>query len=1010
MMGGSYALMRPLAVVVVALCMACAKQAPAEQEVGYNRQIRPLLSDRCFQCHGPDEGHREAGLRLDDRDAATSESDSGFTAIAPGNLSDSELIARITSSDPDLMMPPPESGKSLNSDEIALLQQWVEQGAEYQPHWAFVAPARPEPRPVDRRDWVQNPIDEFVLAKLEEHGLASSPEADRVTLLRRLTLDLIGLPPTVAEIKAFLADSSPEAYERAVDRLLASPRFGEHAARYWLDAVRYGDTHGLHLDNYREMWPYRDWVIRAFNDNLPWDQFTIMQVAGDMLPGATLDDKIASGFNRCHVTTNEGGSIAEEVYVRNVVDRVSTTGTVFLGLTMGCAVCHDHKFDPISSRDFYSTFAFFNNLDAKPLDGNKADHAPTVKAPSPQQASELASLKEQLKQVEDKLASAWPEIEGMQQDWEAASNSEGSKDSKPEVSLGTWSSVGPFRADVRYLYSKQHGPEGKPFDANQEFTTSDGEALRWKPQPDWGDGKVHDNLSQKTSATFLHRTLKANRDQTVTIGLGTDDGVKVYLNGKRIFQSDAPRSVTPDQDKLGLELKQGDNHLIMKIVNHAGRCGFCFTAPVLNDQTPSDVIDILATDSSERTAEQNARLQQFYRRHVCEHAEVQAAVEAVKSLGKKIVELEGQIPTTLVMKELAKPREAFVLLRGQYDSPDKELGPLARAVPSFLPPLPEGAPNNRLGFAQWLVAPEHPLMARVTVNRFWQQFFGTGIVETSDDFGSQGAWPSHPELLDWLAVDFRENGWDVKRLAKQIVMSNTYRQSSKSSPDLESADPQNRLLARGPRFRLDAEVIRDQALVVSGLLYNELGGPGVKPPQPDGLWKAVAYSSSNTSRFKPDTGRKKVHRRSIYTFFKRTAPPPQLSTLDAPSRESCVVRRERTNTPMAALMLLNDPQYVEAARKLAERAMLNTAAEPTEVAHNMLQLATLREPTDEGLQRLVTLYGESLQRYQSDEDAVNKLLGIGEAPVSNEIDRAELAAWTLAANVVLNLDEVLNKE
>ncbi len=988
---------------------SAALRALGQDAIGYNRNIRPLLSDRCFQCHGPDEKHRGAGLRLDERHVATSESDSGYIAIVPGNLDESELIARITSTDADLVMPPSDSGKTLNAEEIELIKRWVQEGGEYEPHWAFVPPKRIDP-PTSDFTWSQLAIDQFLLAELEKHGLSPSPRADKVTLLRRVTLDLTGLPPTPEETKVFLEDHSHDAFERVVDRLLDSPRYGEHMARYWLDAIRYGDTHGLHLDNYREMWPYRDWVVRAFNANVPWDELTIMQIAGDLRPEATLDDKIASGYNRCHVTTNEGGSIAEEVYVRNVVDRVSTTGTVYLGLTMGCAVCHDHKFDPVSMRDFYSMFAFFNNLDGKAMDGNVSDHPPAIKAPTPEQTAQLDALRNEMQEAEAQLSAPWAEIDEMQAAWETETLEQLATGDVPQVSFGIWHSVGPFTGAVDYLYSSNDGPRGRDVNLEEEFISSTGEKLTWQARPAWADGKVHTDFSQEISATFIYRTIESSRPQSLPIGLGTDDGVKVFLNGDQIHDFQDGRSVTPDEDTLVLQLAKGTNHLLLKIVNEGGNCGFSFSNSELEDAIPAEVTAALNEPSESRTSEQSSKLQQYYRRQVAAAAKLVELLQRIDQLKQEIKTLEGEIPTTLVMKERSDQRPAFLLVRGQYDSPDKELGPLPRAVPEFLPQLPEGASDNRLGLAQWMIDEQNPLMARVTVNRFWQQCFGIGLVDTADDFGSQGSWPSHPELLDWLAVDFRENGWNVKRLMKQLVMTAAYQQSSKSNEKLQAIDPQNRLLARGPRFRLDAEVIRDQALAVSGLLVEKLGGPGVRPPQPDGLWKAVAYSSSNTNRFKPDTGSDKIHRRSLYTFWKRTAPPPQFSTLDAPSRESCVVRRERTNTPLAALLLLNDVQFVEAARALAQRSIQESAGSPDAIARRMMALAVLREPSDAEVTRLVDMFETSRQRYEDDPEGTEKLLAFGQAPRDAELDPVGVAAWTLVANAVLNLDELLNKE
>ncbi|QDU55946.1 PSD1 and planctomycete cytochrome C domain-containing protein [Aeoliella mucimassa] len=981
----------------------------AEDRIDFNRQIRPLLSDRCYQCHGPDENHREAGLRLDLEEAATAETDSGTIALVPGDTEASELVARIATDDADLVMPPVDSGKSLNAEEIALLKKWVEQGAKYQPHWAFVAPKVVAPAEVKQAEWPAGEIDKYILAEIEAAGLEPSPEANKITLIRRVTLDLTGLPPTPEEVAAFLADDSADAYEKVVDRLLASPRYGEHMARFWLDAVRYGDTHGLHLDNYREMWPYRDWVVRAFNDNLTWDQFTRMNLAGDLLPEPSLDDLIASGYNRSHITTNEGGSIAEEVRVRNVVDRVSTTGTVFMGLTMGCAVCHDHKFDPITMRDFYAMSGFFNNLDANPMDGNRADHAPTVKAPTPEQQTELARLEQRLKELATKLDAPWQAVDTAQAEWETKTREQLASQAKPELVWGTWHSVGPFRSDLRYLQGQKQGPEGKPVKLDDQFELSTGEKVAWVAHPEWADGEPHTEFEQIVSAMFVYRTIESDQARAITVGVGSDDGVRIYLNGKKVHDKRTPRGVTVNEDQVTLKLKQGTNELLMKIVNHGGGCGFAFSVPEGNE-LPAEVIAAVNVEPAARTDEHQRTLRQYYRMQISDDAGIAELLDERSKVEQEKVAVESAIPTTLIMKERAEVRPTYVLTRGQYDTPDKEQGALPRRVPEFLPSLPDDAPKDRLGLANWLLTEQQPLMARVTVNRFWQQLFGIGLVETSDDFGSQGSWPSHPELLDWLAIDFREHDWDVKRTMKQMVMSQTYRQSSKTSPELTAIDPKNRLLSHGPRYRLDAEVIRDQALAVSGLLVEKLGGPGVKPPQPSGLWEAVAYSGSNTKTFVADHGPEKVHRRSVYTFWKRTSPPPEMTTLDAPSRESCVVRRERTNTPLAALMLLNDPQYFEAARALAQRAMRDAKNEPDAVVDRMFELATLREPTDDELYRLRTLFDESLARYESDPNSRDQLLSVGEAPMDDELDHTELASWTLVANAILNLDEVLNKE
>jgi mono/diheme cytochrome c family protein len=789
--------------LAVALLASAALNAD-EAKLNFGRDIQPILADNCFACHGPDVHQRKAKLRLDTRTGALAELRSGGHAIVPGKPDESVLLERITDDNPARHMPPKKSGKNLTPAQIDLLRRWIAEGATYTTHWAFVPPMRHAlPKVRSHAQWARNPIDAFILARLEREGLQPSPEADRTTLIRRVTLDLTGLPPTPAEVDAFLADTSPNAYEEVVDRLLKSPRYGEHMARFWLDAARYGDTHGLHLDNYREMWPYRDWVIKAFNDNKPYDQFLTEQLAGDLLPDATLDQIVATGFNRCHVTTSEGGSIEEEVYVRNVVDRVDTTGTVFLGLTVGCSRCHDHKFDPIKTKEYYQFFAFFNSLDGPALDGNAARPAPTVSTPTAEQ-------KKDLERVQQKITALRKQI-------------------------------------------------------NEE------------------------------AAQALH--------------------TKAYTG-------------------------------------------------------------------------------------------IAQMLPQIAALEKKRKQIEKGIPATLVFKERATPKPAYILKRGEYDQRGEQVG---RDTPRFLPPLPEKAPRNRLGLAQWLLAPDHPLTARVEVNRLWLQCFGIGLVKTAEDFGTQGESPSHPELLDWLAVQFRTDGWDIQKMMKRIVMSATYRQTSRVTKDRLAKDPENRLLSRGPRFRLDAEMLRDQALFVSGLLVDKLGGPSVKPPQPAGLWEAVGYTGSNTKDFKPDQGHEKVHRRSMYTFWKRTAPPPQMNTFDAPSRESCLVRRERTNTPLQALLLMNEPQFIEAARTLAERTIKQGGATSEARLVFMFRLTTARRPDAKELQELLAAYKDHLAAYTRDESKARQLISVGELKPDAKLKASEVAAWTMIANLLLNLDEVINK-
>jgi mono/diheme cytochrome c family protein len=853
------ALLAPLVLASPAPTRADQPRRPA---IDFNRQIRPLLSENCFACHGPDDRQRKAKLRLDTKAGAFAELRSGGLALVPGKPDDSELLRRLTTDDPAERMPPPKTGKHLTPEQIALVRQWIAQGAVWSEHWAFVAPRRPAVPRVADAAWPREPPDFFILARLEAAGLRPSPEADCTTLIRRVTLDLTGLPPTPAEVDAFLADATPEAYEKVVDRLLDSSHYGEHMARYWLDAARFGDTHGLHLDNYREMWPYRDWVVRAFNRNQPYDRFLTEQLAGDLLPSPTLDQVVASGFNRCHVTTNEGGSIDEEVYVRNVVDRVDTTGTVFLGLTVGCARCHDHKYDPIRTKDYYQLFAFLNSLDDKPLDGNAARYPPIVKVGTPEQLTALERLQQRAAALRRQIAEEVARVP-----YEEPADTAESADS-----LTAW------------LRAKEAGGAGlpKPLQAIVKLPA----AKRTEPQKKQVRDHFLEHVYAKTRPTFepLHRQL----------------------------------------------------------------------------------------------------------------AEVE----------KEREKLDKLLPATLVSKELPQPRPAYLLKRGEYDQRGDRVG---RDTPAFLPPLPADAPRNRFGLAQWLLAPEHPLTARVAVNRLWQQCFGTGLVKTAEDLGSQGEPPSHPELLDWLAVQFREDGWDVKKMLKRLVMSATYRQSARVTPDRLAKDPANRLLARGPRFRLDAETLRDQALAVSGLLVDTVGGPSVKPPQPAGLWEAVGYVTSNTRNFTVDTGRAKVHRRSLYTFWKRTAPPPQMNAFDAPSRESCTVRRERTNTPLQALLLLNETQYVECARALAERVLRESGPAQEDRLTYLFRLATARRPDAREMGELLAALRGHREEYTRDVEAAKKLIAVGETKPDAAFSPGELAAWTMVANLILNLDEMVNK-
>lgn len=1020
--------------ILLAVFFLCVWPPPssraADEAVDFSRDIRPLLSDRCFACHGPEEATRQGGFRLDRKDSVLGEADSGERPVVAGDPEASELYRRVTSEDEWMRMPPEDSGKSLTAEEIERLRRWIAEGARWQEHWSLIAPQRPQLPPVRNASWPRNEIDHFILARLEREGLEPQAEADKATLIRRLSFDLTGLPPEPAEVDAFLADGAADAYERLVERLLESPRYGEHMARFWLDAARYGDTHGLHLDNYREMWPYRDWVIEAFQQNMPYDRFTIEQLAGDLLPDATQDQLVATGFNRCHVTTNEGGAIAEEWQVRNVVDRVVTTGTVFMALSFDCTRCHDHKYDPLTMKDFYSMFAFFNSLDGSPLDGNVKDHAPVVKVLSRQQETEIAQLRAKIESLQADVArevaayayaepaeqqpprrSEPEEIVWIEDDLPAGAKAEGgwefvdspvysgskaSKRSAAGLSQHFFTGASPLgisEGDRLFAYVYLD-PDNPPQEIMLQW--NDGS---WEHRAFWGGDHItwgQPNTPSRRAIGALPEPGKWVRLEIEAAHVGLGPGAA--LNGWAFTQFDG----TVYWDKAGI-VSQAD-----------AQPAYDSLAAWLSDQhaaggakLPDPLKTLAKSDPSRLDEDQHRQLRDHYVEHIHEPARsifrpLHAQIDQTR---KKLDSIEASAATTLVFRERKDPLPAHILHRGEYDQQRERV---ERATPPFLPPLPDGAPLDRLGLAQWIVHPSHPLTARVAVNRFWQQVFGTGIVKTAEDFGSQGDAPSHPQLLDWLAVEFRESGWEVQTTMKRIVMSATYRQAARATPELLRRDPANRLLARGPRFRLDAEMLRDQALAVSGLLVEQRGGPSVKPPQPD-LWFAVGYSGSNTVRFEQDRGPDKVHRRSLYTFLKRTSPPPQMSTFDAPSRESCIVRRERTNTPLQALLLMNDPQYFEAARALGQRALLHGGSTPESRAAYAFRLCIARPPATQELAELVQLFEANLQRFRQDTAAAASLIAVGESAPDASLDPAELAAWAVVANLLLNLDEVLTK-
>lgn len=999
----------------------------AERPLDFSRDIRPILSDRCFACHGPDDHERKARLRLDHRDDALRPAKSGAAAIVPGKPAESELIKRLVSHDADDVMPPPKTGKTVTSDQVDLFRRWIAQGAPYREHWSFIPPERP-PVPTATSPASSatptHPIDAFIAERLGQENLHLGPEADRTTLVRRTTLDLTGLPPSPEEVDAFLADTSPKAYENLVDRLLESRRYGERMAVDWLDAARYADTHGYHLDSGRDMTAWRDWVIRAFNDNKPFDQFTVEQLAGDLLPDATVDQKIASGFNRNHMINYEGGAIAEEYHYAYLVDRVNTTATVWLGLTMACSQCHDHKYDPLSKADYYKFLAFFNNVPESGLDGNRGNAAPTLKLANPEQRQRLAELSAAVAKAEAALSESSSEVDAAQTAWEAT------------LQQGTrtqWT-----RATISDVQSSG-GSQFRPLD--------DGSLLVTGPNPpqDTYTITISNPLPRATAIQ-----LEALSDPTLRAdGPGRSENGNFVLSTVRVADPTGPvplKTATADYSQNGypiahvlddksetgwavygatgkphtavLELASapagGSLTLTLEfqagIPQHAiGRFRLSLTeseTPHPTESVPGEVRDALAVAAESRSPEQRKKIQQHYRDKVS--PEYRKRKDAVAAAKKARDEFDRQIPSTMVMAEMEKPRDTFVRMRGAYD----QLGEKVSAgTPAALPPLPAGEPPNRLGLARWLVSPQHPLTARVAVNRLWQMFFGTGLVKTAEDFGSQGDWPSHPELLDWLSREFVESGWNIKKLQRLILTSATYRQSSRAEPALFQRDPENRLMARGARFRLQAEFIRDQALALSGLLNGQIGGKSVSPYQPAGLWEELSMredSKNFSAQFFELSKGADLYRRSMYTFWKRSSPPPQMSTFDAPDRETCTVRRPRTNTPLQALVLLNDPTYIEASRKFAERLLNRTGTDADRLAW-AFRLATARIPSAQEKAILLRVLEQQRAHYKANRQAAEELLATGEAPRDLTLDAAELAAWTLLSSTILNLDETVTK-
>jgi len=1014
----------------LALCAARLLLAEGAPAVDFQREIRPVLSDNCFQCHGPDSAARQAGLRLDRRESALEARPEG-APIVPGKSADSLLYQRISDPDPNSRMPPSESHKRLTAAQIALLKRWIDGGASWTEQWAFRAPVKPKPPAVKDAAWIRNPIDRFILAKLEEKGLAPAPAENRRALIRRVALDATGLPPKPAEVETFLQDTSPNAYERMVDRYLASPHYGEHRARYWLDAARYGDTHGIHIDNYREIWPYRDWVIAAFNRNLPFDQFTIEQLAGDLLPNPTLDQRIATGFQRCNVTTNEVGIIEDEYAEIYAKDRSDTVGAVWLGMTVGCATCHDHKFDPISQKDFYALGAFFRNSTQKVMDGNVSDTPPIVLVPrAPDRArweqknARVAAIRTEMEQARASAAAPFEQWlrerrpEPQPQPLEAAEDAfaadlvEPLRFEKAEghtiANAPKADAERPFSISIHFLY-----PETKK---DQNYTIAGQQNIRDRNRG-WvadinsrqiGFRLIGDNgaIEARAAVAGLLQPGTWNHLAATYDGSRNQSGLMLYLNGRSVvLQGLGARNArlegsieTEDGIVLGRSLAGGaisDFRLFHRVLTEA-------EARLLSTW-PDTAAAALAQPTADLTPAARRSLLDWFVTRSYKPYRTLAAEQHRLNLDLREIASRGAV--TLVMEERADQKPfANVLYRGAYD---QKRDRVEANTPAVLPPMASALPRNRLGFARWLFTEDHPLTARVAVNRMWQEIFGVGLVKTADDFGSQGEPPSYPQLLDWLAVDFRENGWDVKRFYRQLLNTAAYRQLALTTHDKLAKDPDNRLLSRGPRFRMDAEMLRDYALAASGLLAPQIGGPSVKPYQPEGIWEAVAMSNSNTRFYKPDTG-SGLYRRSLYTFWKRSAPPASMDVFNAPTRESCVVRRERTNTPLQALATMNDVQFVEAARTLAEAALENTNGFDARLDY--ISARVLARPLAAN-ERLIArrAYSDFERYYSAHPEDARKFLDDGERKPDPSLAPSEHAALTMLASQLLNLDEVLNK-
>lgn len=1152
---------RHLNIVVLAVAIAASVGCSREhisRRLDFNQDVQPILASRCFSCHGPDPEMRKAGLRLDLAEWAMKKREGHPDAIVAGHPEKSELVKRIQSKDPKYLMPQAEHGeaKPMRADEIAILKEWIKQGAVYRPHWAFEVPARPAvPHHSASNGEGENPIDNFIFARLQREGLQPSAEADKPALIRRVTLDLTGLLPTPEEVQAFVSNSSPNAYEKLVDRLLAKPTFGEQRARYWLDYARYADTYGLHFDNSRDIWPYRDYVIQSFNNNKPFDQFAMEQIAGDLMPMKTLDPLIGSGYVRLGVSSNEGGTISEELRVNIARERTEAFGATFMGITVGCAVCHDHKFDPTTQRDFYSLSAFFNNLDEKPFNDDRPVWAPVVRVPKADKAEAYNRVLVRRSELQQRLDTMRLDARNLVTQWLAAKTDparavsgdkliirlrldEGTGEElknsapnanpatfktttmKPEWGETTWlwpdfrmqSSTrvplgqagdyeashafsaggwfmfraapfhpGSFGTLISKMGSTQHDrgwelaaddngilsvalvnqapkegkpekkpkkedekkdPRKKPTEAKEAFnypTPQDlskkdlapnkppeqlkaekeeekkakakekEEAKKKKPAPVEKPGENIPEVAIRVAAVKPLSLDNAWKHIFFTYdGSGNASGVKIYVDGvqvathvvkdnlgKATIRTDAPMQLgwrNPDEHPAK-DARYQDVRLYARTlaIDEVRRLPF-----------EDYVAEITTQPPAQWTADQRHVINEFYLNNV--DPTWRRIKREIAALDAQLDQLSAGGDLTLVSWEKPTVPYAHVLTRGVYTARTERVG---ADTPHFLPPLPANELRNRLALAKWTVSPDNPLTARVTVNRMWYELFGCGLVETTEDFGIMGQRPSHPQLLDWLAVEFRDNGWNIKHMYKLMVMSATYRQSSKAGSQL-AKDPRNVLLSRGPRFRMDAEMVRDIGLQSSGLLVGKIGGPSVKPYQPPSIWEQVSYPTSDTVHYAQEHG-DALHRRSLYTYVKRMAPLPNMDAFDAPTRDVVCTRRQRTDTPLQALVTMNDVQWVEAARGVAERVIRETGPDPEQRINRMGMILLARVPPPQMAVVLEKSFDEMQKHYAANPKDAHSLVNLGEKRRDTSIREPELAAWTMIASEMLNLDETINK-